>query len=188
MAKYKITKVDYRRKRTHYTDYKKRLALLKSGKHRLVIRRSANYITAQLVDYSPAGDKILLTVSSKELVAHGWKYSCKNIPAAYLTGLLFAKKAKDNKLADTAIVDIGSFVSKKGSRLYSLVKGVIDGGINVPVSEEVLPSEERVKGSHIVNIGKNVSKGNMQFSAYNKSGITDKIEAEFEKLSKKING
>ncbi len=189
MGRDKRTKVEYRRKRTNYTDYKRRLALLKSGKHRLVVRRSMRYLRAQLIDYSPAGDKVLLTVSSRELAKMGWKYSCKSIPAAYLTGKLFAKRAKASGLTDEAIVDIGSFVSKRGSRLYALVKGAIDGGLNVPVSDEVLPSEERIKGEHITHIMKNASKESMQFSASKKSGADPaKIGDEFTKMITKIDG
>ncbi len=189
MGKDKRTTVEYRRKRTNYTDYRKRLSLLKSGKHRLVVRRSMKYIIAQLVDYSAEGDKVLITISSKELKKLGWKYSCKNIPAAYLTGQLLAKRLKDKGIADEAIVDIGSFVSKKGSRLYGLVRGAIDGGMKVPVSEDVLPDETRFKGSHIAHIAKNATKEGMQFSATKKTaGDPSKIEDEFERIITKING
>ncbi len=170
MAKGKNMVVQDRRKRTGYTDRNKRLNLLKSGGHRLVVRRSDKYLLAQLVDYSPEGDKVLATVSSRELKSQGWKYSCKNLPAAYLTGLLVGKKTKGK--VTKAIVDMGSFVSKKESRIYALVKGAIDSGLDVPVSDKVLPSEERLKGSHIASYRKGAEK------------ITD----DFEKMKSKING
>jgi large subunit ribosomal protein L18 len=40
-------------------------------------------------------------------------------------------------------------ISTKGSRIYAALKGVLDSGIKVPYSEEILPSEDRIKGRHI---------------------------------------
>ncbi|MFW6230484.1 MAG: 50S ribosomal protein L18 [Nanoarchaeota archaeon] len=166
MASHKM--IPFRRKRTGYTNYKVRLSLLKSRKPRVVVRKSQQYIIAQLVQYKADGDHVLVTVSSKELGKHGWNYSKKNVPAAYLTGLLFGKKALAH--AKDGIVDIGSFVSKKESRLYAVVKGAIDAGFNVPVSEDILPSEDRVTGSHISSFASSLDKdaAAKQFSGYTK--------------------
>ncbi len=144
-----IYTVRYRRQRDGRTDYKKRLNLLKGKVDRLVIRKTNTKIILQAVRYNPDGDKVLLTVNSSELKKMGWSHTCKNIPAAYLAGLLFAKKAKENKIGKL-ILDLGLISPYKGSKAFSAVKGVIDGGLNVPVSEEVFPSEERLKGDHVV--------------------------------------
>ncbi|MFP4189688.1 MAG: 50S ribosomal protein L18 [Candidatus Woesearchaeota archaeon] len=190
MGKDKRTTIEYRRKRTNYTDYRKRLSLLKSGKHRLVVRRSMRYLMVQLVDYSAKGDKVLLTVSSRELSKLGWKHSCKNIPAAYLTGQLFARRAKKAGFTDEAVVDIGGFVSKKESRLYAVVKGAIDNGMNIPISDDVLPSEDRINGAHVAHIAENVPKDDtMQFSASKKSGSDPgALKDDLGKMISKING
>ena len=37
----------------------------------------------------------------------------------------------------------------KGSRIFASLKGILDAGIDIPHNEEVLPSEERIKGEHI---------------------------------------
>jgi large subunit ribosomal protein L18 len=71
-----------------------------------------------------------------------------NVPASYLTGLLAGKKAK-NKKVEEAILDMGLQISTKGSRIYAALKGVLDSGIKVPCSEEILPSEDRIRGKHI---------------------------------------
>lgn len=135
--------IPYRRKREGRTNYKKRLALLKSGLPRVVIRPSNKYIVMQLVEYQPDGDKITLTVSSKKL--DGWKHGAKSLPAAYLTGLSFAKQTKAKK----AIVDIGLEKHRAGTRICAAIKGLVDGGLDVPVSEEIFPKEDRLMGKHI---------------------------------------
>lgn len=140
--------VRYRRQREGRTNYKKRLNLLKGELVRLIIRKTNTKIILQLAKYNPDGDEVLLTVNSSELKKMGWSHSCKNIPAAYLAGLLLAKKAKDKKI-DAATLDLGLISPYKGSKVFSALKGVIDGGLNVPASKEIFPSEERLKGEHV---------------------------------------
>ena len=36
-----------------------------------------------------------------------------------------------------------------GNRAYAALKGMVDAGMEIPHSEEVLPSEERINGEHI---------------------------------------
>jgi large subunit ribosomal protein L18 len=136
-----------RRRLEAKTDYRARLALLKSGKARLVVRKSNRYIVGQLVTSEAAQDKVLLVVSSKELLAKGWPKdkagSLKGLAAAYLTGKLFAQKA--SKLSKEAILDMGMYINASKSRIYAFVKGTIDGGLEVPCSEEVLPTIEDLK-------------------------------------------
>jgi large subunit ribosomal protein L18 len=154
MAK-KIT-MQYRRKREGRTDYKKRLVLLKSGLPRLVIRASNKSIQAQLVTYEADGDRVIATARATELSKHGWKSATGNIPAAYLTGVLLASKIK-SKISDDVIVDIGLQKHHKGGRLYAVAKGAMDAGLNVRVGEEVLPTQERINGSHIdESVGKTI--------------------------------
>jgi large subunit ribosomal protein L18 len=141
--------MQYRRKREGRTDYKKRLVLLKSGLLRLVIRASNKSIQAQLAQYEPDGDKILATVHATELKKLGWNMATGNLPAAYLTGMLLAQKAKKHNVEGDIIVDIGLQKHHKGGRLYAVAKGAIDGGLNVRVGEDVLPDEERVSGAHM---------------------------------------
>jgi large subunit ribosomal protein L18 len=140
--------VEYRRKREGMTDYRLRLKLLKSEKLRLVIRKSLKNILVQAIEYNANGDKVLLTVNSRELKEFGWNGYKRNVPAGYLVGYLFGMKAKKMKI-DNLILDQGLYVSRKGTVIYSTLKGVIDAGINVPHNEEIFPDEERLKGKHI---------------------------------------
>jgi large subunit ribosomal protein L18 len=138
----------YRRRREGKTNYHKRLRLLKSGKARLVVRRSNTAIRAQLVLYEPSGDKVLAQASSADLQRAGWNAGMKSVPAAYLVGYLAGVRAKKAGVQD-AIADLGLYTMTKGSRLFAAVKGAIDAGLTIPVGDDVLPSEDRIKGEHI---------------------------------------
>jgi large subunit ribosomal protein L18 len=138
----------FKRRREGKTDYKRRLKLLSSKNPRLVVRRSLKYLTASVVEFSEKGDRTLATVSSKELKKMNWKFAADNLPASYLTGLMLGKKIAKMNIKEV-VLDSGLHPSTKGSRIYALAKGVLDSGIKVPISEEVFPSEDRIKGKHI---------------------------------------
>ena len=89
MAKGPKYRVKFRREREGKTDYKKRLALLKSRLPRFVVRVSNKNVLCQVIAHEGAGDKAVASCSSKELAKLGWKASRSNIPAAYLVGYLF---------------------------------------------------------------------------------------------------
>ena len=148
MARNAIYKVKMRRRREGKTDYRKRLAYLKSGKPRAVVRKTLKYIIVQIVEYHDDGDKILVGVTSSHLKRYGWNGSFKNTPAAYLTGYL-AGKLTLKKGIEEAVLDIGLQSPVKGSRVFAALKGMVDAGLNVSHSEEVYPSEDRIRGEHI---------------------------------------
>jgi len=148
MATGKSYSVKFRRRRSGKTNYKKRLAFMKSEKSRLVVRRSNKYLTVQIINYDEVGDKILAQFNSISLKKKGWKHSCTNVPAAYLSGLEIAKLANKAKIKD-AIFDMWSYTPTKGCRIYAVLKGAVDGGLNIPHSEKAFPSEERLNGEHI---------------------------------------
>lgn len=145
--------IPFRRKREEKTNYAKRLKLLSSDKPRLVVRRSLNNITVQIVKFKPEGDFVVAAATSRDVEKFGWKYNKKNIPCAYLVGYLIGKRAAEKKIHE-AIADIGLFTSVKGSRLYAAIKGAIDGGLKVPCSKEILPADDRIKGKHICSYRK----------------------------------
>lgn len=141
-------KVPFRRRREGRTDYHFRYKLILSKKPRLVIRRGNKNIMLQLVFAEPAGDRTLLTVSSRELKKFGYDQNTGNVPASYLTGLLFGKRMK--ALGETeAILDMGIHANTRGNRIYSALKGVVDAGIEVPHSPEIFPDDERIRGENI---------------------------------------
>ncbi len=162
MAKNRNYTVAYKRKRNGITNYRKRMKYLKSEKPRLVIRPSINSIVLQIVTFNPEGDKVICVAKSQELKQFGWKYSYGNIPSAYLTGLLIGRKTEIKE----AVADFGMYTPIKGSRIYAALKGAKDAGLAIPVSEDVLPSEEAVSGKTIENYAKKLAgdKGKKQFS------------------------
>jgi large subunit ribosomal protein L18 len=154
----KIKTVPFRRKRDGKTDYKLRLSILKSKQYRFVVRKSLKHIIIQVIKYEAKGDHVLLTVTSSELKKMGWKHSTSNIPSAYLVGLLTGKKAQEKNIKK-GILDLGVNINIKGSRLYAALKGLIDSGIEIPASEKIFPSDDRLKGMHIVEYKKvNIDK------------------------------
>ena len=165
-------KSPHRRRAEKKTDYRRRLALVKSGKTRLVIRRTSSHIRVQFVSYIPEGDKTLVTATSQELAKYGWKSGTGNLPAAYLTGLLAGTKAK-GKVSE-AVLDIGVQVSTKGSRIYAALKGVMDAGVSVPHDPEIIPKDDRIKGGHIANWSAKASKPS--FSKYDPKEISKNFE------------
>ncbi len=176
-----------KRRKTALTDYSKRVSLLMGGSTRMVIRRSNRNIMLQLVAFEPAGDKVLISVNSKELSKHGWAPR-SNIPTAYLTGLLLAKRAKKLDIKET-IVDIGLYKPQKSSVMFAAAKGAADGGLNVLNSIEF--DEKRLHGEHISEYAKlikgNSQKDNKQFSGYSSDKFdVEKIAEHFESTKKKI--
>jgi large subunit ribosomal protein L18 len=145
-AKYRVP---YRRRREGRTDYKRRLALLKSRQPRVVVRRSLTNVRVQFIGYTEQGDKVLASADGRELAKLGLQgTSGKSIPAAYLTGVLAGKRAKDAGLTQ-AVLDIGRNPPTKGGRVFAALAGVVEAGIEVPHGEDMLPEEDRLSGEHI---------------------------------------
>lgn len=187
MSRFTVAK---RRKREGKTDYKMRVRFIKAGCPRLVIRKSLKNIMLQVIEFAPGGDKILLTVCSKDIQKLGWKSSNNNLPASYLCGLLLGKKTLEKKIK-TCILDLGMQSSVKKGALFAALKGVIDAGLSVPHSNKVFPAESRIKGEHIAAFAKslkeNKEKYEKQFAACIKNKFDpEKITAHFDEIKVKI--
>lgn len=131
------------------TDYRKRLELVKSRLPRIVVRKSLKNILVQLVEYGEKGDKIILSASTRELLKkYNLGISRKNIPSSYLTGLLIGKKAIKKNIKK-AIFDTGFYRNIKGSKIYAILKGCLDAGLEIPHDKEILPNNDRILGKHI---------------------------------------
>ncbi len=149
MANRRPRTVPYRRKREQKTDYKKRLRILLGNKPRLVVRITNQRVIAQLIEFTTTGDKVVAAVDSFGLKKLGWSHSCRNLPAAYLTGMLIAKKGLQ-KGCQEAVLDTGFKLAQKQGRLFAFLKGVLDGGLPVPHGgENIFPTEERLMGKHL---------------------------------------
>jgi len=91
----------FRRRREGKTDYRKRLALVKSGKPILTVRRT-----------------------NTQIIAH-------------IRGI------------KEAILDIGRHAATKGARVFAVLKGAVDAGLEIPHSDDRIPDESRIRGEHI---------------------------------------
>ncbi|MFB6158225.1 MAG: 50S ribosomal protein L18 [Candidatus Nanohalobium sp.] len=166
MAEDSNTKVPHRRRREQKTDYQQRRKLVKSGKPRAVVRLSNKHTRTHLAHFNREGDENTAQTLSKELENYGWEHNTGNLPAAYLTGFLTGMKAEE----DEAVLDIGLREKKNGGRVFAAVKGMNDAGLNVPVGEEVIPEESRIKGEHI------------------KEMIDEEVPKSFEEVKENIKG
>lgn len=135
-----------KRIRNNKTNYRKRKAVLISKRNFITIRISNQNIHCQLIKPEMRGDIVLTHSNSKELTKHGWKGSTNNLSACYLVGLILGKKMISQKI-DSAILYIGktSFTSK----VAACLKGITSSGVNIPLSEESLPDDNRINGTHI---------------------------------------
>lgn len=148
----RMKKTIRKRRKSHQTDYGKRLKLLKAERPRLVFRKTNSAVIVQYVTSEAAQDTVVFGVTSKALLKHGWpetfKGSLKSIPAAYLTGFLVAKKIAKEKL-DTPIIDLGMQRTLYKTRVYAFIKGLIDAGLEVNCKEEAFPEDERIAGANM---------------------------------------
>jgi large subunit ribosomal protein L18 len=122
----------------------------------MVVRKTNRHIIIQLVTAELDGDRTLVSANSAELETYGYKGSTSNTPAAYLTGMLFAVKAKKADYS-RAILDIGLNRATPGARVFAALKGAVEAGLDVPHGEKILPSDERAKGNHIAAHNKNAA-------------------------------
>ena len=138
----KTFEVKFKRRQQGKTNYTKRLSSVKSGKIRIVVRKTNKQIIAHAVKFNPKGDETLAQATSKELDQFGF-YGTNNTPSAYLTGLLLGKRMTEKE----AILDIGRQSPSHGSVVFACLKGIVDAGVTIPHNAKAIPSDERINGS-----------------------------------------
>lgn len=179
-----------KRIRDDKTNYRKRAAIL-IGRHSFVtVKVSDQNVAAQVLKPTPTGDIVVASAHSRELEKQGWKGALNNLPACYLTGMLVAKKALE-KGVKNAVLYIGK--DHFTSRVAACMKGIVDGGVSMPVSEESLPEQERISGQHIAmyaeTLKENQEEYNSRFSAILKKGLNpEDYPSHFEEVKSKISG
>jgi len=141
-------RVPFRRRREGRTDYRHRARLLRSGKPRAVVRKTLNQTIVQIIEPEAPGDRVIASAASRELRKHGWAPGTGNVPAAYLTGFLAGRRAIGRGVTE-AVLDIGLHSPTKGARVFGALKGLLDAGLTIAHSPEILPSAERLRGVHI---------------------------------------
>jgi large subunit ribosomal protein L5e len=218
----------YARKRLIIQDKNK----FNSPKYRLVVRFTNKDIITQVVSAKIIGDQVLAAAYGHELARYGFPVpQVTNYAAAYATGLLLARRVLTKlNLADKyqgntqvdgndynvealddgpnpfrALLDVGLRRTTTGSKLFAVLKGATDGGLDVPHSERrfVGYDEEGKKadaellrkyifGGHVADYMKllaeeDEAKFSKQFSLYVKAGIkADDLQNVWAKVHKNI--
>lgn len=140
--------VHFRRRREGRTDYEKRLALLRGGGTRLVVRKTNRHVVVEFAGYGEKGDKVVTSSTTSSLKKdYGYPGKC-NSPSAYLTAFHAARKAMQKGVKE-AVLDIGLHTASKGSVVFAALKGAVDAGIKIPHDESILPKNERIAGKHL---------------------------------------
>lgn len=191
MARSGRYKVPFGRRRMGVTNYRKRRKMIKSRLPRLVVRKTNKYIIAQIVVAKPQGDETVIGLDTRYLVKFGWKGDENNTATAYLLGLVVGYKALAEGVRK-AILDIGLHRPTPQSRVFAVLKGAVDAGLEVPHDEEVLPEEERISGVHIAEYAKELRSNNEEeykrrFSRYLQRGLApEDLPKHFEEIKSKI--
>ena len=165
----------FRRIRERKTNYRKREKLLIGKKDFVTVNVSDQNVSAQLIRPELLGDKVMASVHSNELLSYGWKGSRKNIPSCYLVGLLLGKKCIQKKIT-RAILYIGKrhFTAK----IAACLKGMSEAGLEMPFSEEILPTEERIQGNHIAEYAKKIKSNDDLYKSRFSSNLGSGLEPE----------
>ncbi len=192
MARGPTYKVPRRRRREGKTNYYKRYRMILSGHLRFVVRKTLKHVIVQVIKAAPQGDITIAAAHSRELAKkYGWKAGLGNTPAAYLTGLLAALRAKKAGVT-YAVPDIGLHAPTKGAKVFAAIKAANDVGLKVPVSDEVVPSEDRIRGVHIALWAKKLKEESPElfekrFSLYLQRGFDpENIPEHFEEVKNRI--
>lgn len=185
-------------------------------KYRLVVRFTNKDIICQIAYARIEGDKILCAAYSHELPKYGVKVGLTNYAAAYCTGLLIARRVlkklgldkvyqgNDNIDGDEYYVededgqpaafkcylDVGLARTTTGARVFGAMKGVADGGVDIPHSTKRFPGydseanefnaevhRDHIFGKHVSNYMKQLQDDDdeaykKQFARFIKLGIT----------------
>ena len=179
-----------KRIRLDKTNYRKRAAII-IGRHSFAtVRVTDQNVSAQVIKTTPTGDLVIASAHSHELAKHGWKGATNNLPACYLTGMLLGKKALE-KGTGKAVLYIGK--EHFTTRVAACAKGIADAGVDMPISEESVPAEERITGQHIADYANSLKsdekKYSSRFSALLKNGLKpEDYPAHFEEIRGKISG
>jgi len=146
----------YARKRLVVQDKNK----YNTPKYRLIVRFTNKDVIAQIAYSKIEGDHIVGAAYAHELPSFGIKHGLTNYAAGYATGLLLARRVLTKlKLADAykghtevtgedynveqnaegpkpfrAYLDVGVARTTTGSRIFSVLKGAVDGGLAIPHS------------------------------------------------------
>lgn len=219
----------YARKRLIAQDKNK----FNTPKYRLVVRFSNKDVVAQIIYARIEGDIVLCAAYSHELKRYGVTVGLTNYSACYCTGLLLARRVLKKLKLDgiykgaekvtgedyqvegvddgagpfRCFLDLGLRRTTTGSRIFGVLKGALDGGLDIPHSTkrfygynkekkdknyDAKAHRDRIFGKHVSSYmktlqGEDPDQYKKQFSQFIKHGISaDMVESMYEKAHKAI--
>ncbi|KAF7493711.1 60S ribosomal protein L5 [Sarcoptes scabiei] len=200
-------------------------------KYRLIVRFSNKDIICQVAYAKIEGDQIVCSAYAHELPRYGVKVGLTNYAAAYCTGLLLARRLlqkfnldkiyqgaesvtgehftveniDDKPNSFRAYLDVGLARTTTGARIFGVMKGAADGGLDIPHSTKRFPGydsetkefnpevhKEHIFGQHVAEYMKKLLEEDeeaykKQFARYIKLGITsDELENIYQKAHEAI--
>jgi len=212
----------FARKRLTFQDKNK----YNTPKYRLIVRFTNKDIICQIAYARIEGDVIVCAAYAHELPRYGVKVGLTNYASAYCTGLLLARRLlKKFGLDETyegqvepdgeefyvedvdgspgafrAYLDVGLARTTTGARVFGALKGVADGGIDIPHSTRRFPGydaeskefnakvhRDHIMGKHVADYMAYLQDSDeeafkRQFSAFIKHNITSaKVEEMYKK-------
>lgn len=195
-------------------------------KYRLIVRFTNKDITCQIAYARIEGDVIICAAYAHELPRYGVKVGLTNYAAAYCTGLLMARRLLNKLKLDSiykgceeidgdeymiesedgqpgafrCYLDVGLARTTTGARIFGVLKGAVDGGLEIPHSSKRFPGydsdskefsaevhRDHIFGKHVGEYMKVLQDDDedaykRQFSQYIKNGITaDSLEGMYKK-------
>jgi large subunit ribosomal protein L18 len=178
-----------KRIRTHKTNYRKRQALLISKQDFVTIKITNQNLIAQVLKPEIQGDIVRVSTHSRELRRYGWKGSLNSLPACYLVGLVLGRKALEKGVVK-AVLYMGN--KPFTSRIAACMKGIVQAGINIPISSESYPTEHRLNGQHIAEYAlkiktEDIDKYNKYFSSLLREGlIPENYQSHVKEITARI--
>jgi large subunit ribosomal protein L5e len=194
-------------------------------KYRLVVRFTQTDIICQIVNAEITGDIVKTAAYAHELPRYGVKVGLTNYSAAYCTGLLLARRhlaslkldkiydgplAVDGEIFNIApidgqpgpfrcVLDVGLKRTTTGCKVFSALKGAVDGGLDIPHSEtrffgydreaskyDAAAHRDRILGKHVAAYmdtlkGEDEDAYKRQFGRFIKAGVTgENMEAMYK--------
>merc|ERR1712228_636705 len=182
-------------------------------KYRLVVRITNKDIIAQVAYARLQGDVVICAAYAHELPRYGVAVGLTNYAAAYATGLLIGRRIlqkfgldtmyegqievdgdefyeeadKEEKASFRCYLDTGLAGSSTGARIFGVLKGAADAGLDIPHSPKRFPGfsegkldasvhKKHIMGGHVAEYMDSLEEENeeafkRQFSRYLKNGI-----------------
>jgi len=210
----------YARKRLCVQDKNK----YNTPKYRLVVRITNKDIIAQITYARLVGDVVISAAYSHELPRYGITVGLTNYAAAYCTGLLIGRRIlqkfgldsmyegqvevdgeyfeedadSGEKASFRCYLDTGLARTSTGARIFGVLKGAADAGLDIPHSPKRFPGfsdgnldasvhKKHIMGGHVAEYMDSLEEENeeaykRQFSRYIKAGIdSESLEESYKK-------